>query len=145
MCIFCHIVEGKEEAYVLYSNSKAIAILDKFPIAPGHTLVISKDHYSNFLETPENILYELIAACKLVAKAVIKAVKADGVRIFTNVGRSSMQVIFHIHFHILPSWEKGYPEEFNDFKSRSLQSKTYYENLKSNIISNLKMIIDNNS
>lgn len=134
ICVFCNIVAGKEEAYVINETDETISILDKYPIAPGHTLVISKQHFPNFLETPDEVSYKLILQCKLVGRALVRAVKADGVRVFTNVGRSSMQVIFHVHFHILPSWEKGYPEDFSGFKNRSLQDKNYYEHVQKLII-----------
>ena len=45
-CIFCKIVGGRIPAKVLTQNDRAIALLDAFPLAEGHTLVIPMSHYA---------------------------------------------------------------------------------------------------
>ena len=108
-CIFCRIVNGSEPAYVVYSDSKVIAFLDKYPIKKGHTLVITREHYRDFLSTPTEVIGYLSEVTKKVASAVMDALNADGVKIFTNVGSSAGQVIFHVHIHVLPTWENEPP------------------------------------
>lgn len=116
-CLFCRIIRGEEAAYVVYDDHDAVAFLDRFPIVPGHTLVVTKEHYRDFLLTPSEASARLAGATKTVANAVKSAMKADGVRIFTNVGRSAGQVIFHVHVHILPSWDSE--PTFVNFRKRS--------------------------
>ncbi|MFB6246769.1 MAG: HIT domain-containing protein [Candidatus Pacearchaeota archaeon] len=43
-CIFCSIVDGKVDSYVLSDEEKAKAVLDINPISEGHSLVIPKTH-----------------------------------------------------------------------------------------------------
>lgn len=105
-CVFCGIAKGQEPAYKLYENEKVLAILDRFPIAPGHTLVLTKKHYQDYLEVSYEDVCELARVSKLVGRAVKLGMKADGIRIFTNVGRAASQVIFHVHVHIVPMWER---------------------------------------
>ncbi|MGC8569323.1 MAG: HIT family protein [Nitrososphaeria archaeon] len=105
-CIFCMIASGSEQAYKVYENDRVLAILDRFPIAPGHTLVITKNHYQDYLSVPDEDLYELARVSKIVGTAVKEGMGADGVRLFTNVGRAASQVIFHVHIHIVPMWER---------------------------------------
>ncbi|HJU35376.1 MAG TPA: HIT domain-containing protein, partial [Nitrososphaera sp.] len=45
-CIFCRIVAGEIPARVVMQNERAMALLDAFPLASGHTLVIPKSHYA---------------------------------------------------------------------------------------------------
>jgi len=39
-CIFCKIAAGKIPTKVIVQNERAMALLDAFPLAAGHTLVI---------------------------------------------------------------------------------------------------------
>jgi histidine triad (HIT) family protein len=51
-CVFCNIASKASEAEILFENEKFIAFLDVNPINYGHTLVIPKTHYDNFLTIP---------------------------------------------------------------------------------------------
>jgi len=46
-CIFCKIVNKEIDSLIIAENKNAIAFLDINPIADGHTVVISKNHYTN--------------------------------------------------------------------------------------------------
>ncbi|CAI5536859.1 unnamed protein product [Closterium sp. Naga37s-1] len=45
-CIFCKIVDGKIPSHKVWETEHALAILDAFPMARGHTLIIPKKHIS---------------------------------------------------------------------------------------------------
>lgn len=141
MCIFCKIVKGEERAYIVYEDETTMAFLDKFPLAPGHTLVITKAHFDNFLLLDRKNIYDLAYATNLVANAIRKALNASGIRILTNIGRSAGQVIFHVHIHIIPTWDEDFPEEFSKFEPRKEQPTEYYEYLKKVISQNLKLVL----
>ncbi|AAK42339.1 histidine triad (HIT) protein [Sulfolobus islandicus Y.G.57.14] len=139
MCIFCNIVEGRDHGYIVYSNDRVVAFLDKFPITPGHTLVVPRTHYENFLEISEDVIPYLCTAVRKISIAVKKALKADGIRILTNIGKSAGQVVFHSHFHIVPTWSQD-PDIMKDFVPRKEQSREYYEYVQKAIIETLKNI-----
>ncbi len=101
-CVFCRIVRGEEPAYVVYEDEHVIAILDKYPINRGHTLVMPKRHYRDITEIPNEELYHVIRVTKIVATAMIKVLNIPGVRVIQNNGAEAGQVIFHIHFHVIP-------------------------------------------
>ena len=44
-CIFCQIVAGEAEAFVVASGPTAVAFLDISPLALGHTLVVPTRHH----------------------------------------------------------------------------------------------------
>src|ERR687896_688642 len=52
-CIFCKIIAGEIPAKVIMQNEKAMALLDAFPLAAGHSLVIPKSHYAKVQEMSE--------------------------------------------------------------------------------------------
>ena len=140
MCTFCKILNRQLTGYFVYEDKDFAAFLDKYPAAPGHTLVVTKEHFENYLEAPEEILSGLAKVVKIVAIGVKEAVKADGIRILTNVGESAGQVIFHLHVHIVPTWTNGYPEVFKDFMPRREMNVQYYESLQKVISELIKRI-----
>ncbi|MEM4873712.1 MAG: HIT family protein [Thermofilaceae archaeon] len=107
-CVFCEIAAGRAPAYIIFRSDRVIAFLDKHPIQSGHTLVAPVEHYRDLLETPDDILFELTRVVKLVAGAQVRALGARGVRVVQNNGSAAGQVIFHVHFHVIPFY--GLPQ-----------------------------------
>jgi histidine triad (HIT) family protein len=91
---------------VIYETDEVLAFLDHRPNNVGHTLVIPKTHYENIYDTPEEALHPLISAVKRVSIAVRSAVNAEGVNININNEKAAGQLVFHVHFHIIPRFSK---------------------------------------
>jgi histidine triad (HIT) family protein len=104
-CIFCDIINKKSDAEVLFENEKVISFLDIRPVNYGHTLVIPKTHYENFLSLPEDELSELIKVTKDISGAIINSLNPEGFNIVTNNGIAAGQSVFHFHFHIIPRFK----------------------------------------
>jgi histidine triad (HIT) family protein len=101
-CVFCKIVRGEEPAYIVYEDEYVVAILDKYPVNKGHTLVMPKRHYRDITEIPDEELCRVIKITKAITIAVMRALKVPGVRVVQNNGAEAGQVIFHVHFHVIP-------------------------------------------
>ncbi len=96
-CPFC----GPEN--ILFENELAVAIPDKYPVRPGHTLVIPKRHVSSFFDLTDE---EVVACFDLIKKAKIsidEKYSSDGYKIGINIGRSSGQTVMHAHIHVVPT------------------------------------------
>lgn len=119
-CIFCDIASAESEAKVIFENENYKAFLDINPVNYGHTLVIPKNHYDNFLSIPQSELTGLIKITQFLAGIIKRSLNADGFNIISNNGISAGQTVFHTHFHIIPRFEK-------DFQMKP-QVKTYSEN-----------------
>jgi len=104
-CIFCKIVEGKVESYKIFENEKAIACLDLGPIARGHTLVISKGHFENIYDIPEQDLKDVILAVKATADILKEKLNPTGINLLQRNGRGAGQEIKHLHFHLIPRFD----------------------------------------
>ena len=101
-CPFCNIGEHVE---VLFKADTAMAILDSFPISPGHTLVIPKRHVADYFELTfeeQNELWQLVNRCKVILQ---DRFHPDGFNIGINVGEMAGQSIFHVHIHLIPRYE----------------------------------------
>jgi diadenosine tetraphosphate (Ap4A) HIT family hydrolase len=82
-----------------------MAFLDARPANEGHTLVISRKHYENVFEIPDEQLANVFKVVKKVAAAVMKSEESEGIRILQNNGEAANQVIFHFHVHVIPEYE----------------------------------------
>ena len=63
-CIFCKIIKEKKLASIIYENDKVICFLPKKLEVYGHTLIVSKKHYTDLYNMPEDILCDLIKVTK---------------------------------------------------------------------------------
>lgn len=138
-CIFCEIASKNSESEIIFENDKCVAFLDINPINYGHTLVVPKEHYDNFLTIPHEELNKITKIAQYLAGAIKRSLKADGFNIISNNGTSAGQSVFHFHYHIIPRYENDFymkprTKEYNDNelveyanKIRSIVSK--YEDL----------------
>ena len=104
-CVFCKIARDEAQASRVYEDAEVMAFLDARPVNEGHTLVVSKKHYENIFEIPDEELGNLFKIVKKVASAVLQGESADGIRIVQNNGSAARQNIFHFHVHIIPEHE----------------------------------------
>jgi len=104
-CIFCRIARNEAPASLVCDDDEVIAFLDARPVNEGHTLVITRKHYVNIYEAPDEEVAHLFQIVKKVATAVKESEKADGISVFQNNGRAANQVVFHLHVHIIPRHE----------------------------------------
>ncbi len=109
-CIFCAIVNKNREAAYVYEDDNFIAIMDKYPITIGHTLVMPKTHYQTILDMPINEVAILHALVVNIAKAVIKGIDAGGFSIGQNNGEVANQLVPHVHVHIVPRYNNDKPK-----------------------------------
>ncbi len=101
-CIFCKIIKKELPANLVYENDKIIAFLDIQPTNPGHTLVVPKKHYQDLLDTPDDVLADIMSRTKKLAPAIMKAVNAEGFNSIFNTKPAAFQAVFHTHMHIIP-------------------------------------------
>ncbi|MFH1142128.1 MAG: HIT family protein, partial [Candidatus Uhrbacteria bacterium] len=101
-CIFCKIVNKEIPSYTIYEDDDVKVFLDINPSVPGHTMVIPKQHYDSFQETPPEVLTKVAVVAQKIAPAVLKAVDAEAYNFTNNCGRAAGQIIMHTHFHLMP-------------------------------------------
>ncbi len=138
-CIFCEIAAKTSEAEIVFENEKYIAFLDVNPVNYGHTLVIPKQHFDNFLTMPAKELEELTKLTQYLSGAIKRALKADGFNVISNNGTSAGQSVFHFHYHIIPRYENDFhmrprtieynTSEIESYRDKIIESITKYEGL----------------
>jgi diadenosine tetraphosphate (Ap4A) HIT family hydrolase len=79
------------------------AVHDQYPVTPGHTLIVSKRHVSDFFDITDkersdtNGLLRIIKIRLLGTDASIR-----GFNIGCNAGKSAGQTVMHYHMHLIP-------------------------------------------
>src|SRR5437867_557134 len=101
-CIFCKIIAGEIPATKVLETPVAVGFLDISPVAPGHTLLITKDHFPTLADTPPEVVGGLAAELPRLARAVLAATGGSGINLVQNNGRAAGQVVDHVHFHLIP-------------------------------------------
>lgn len=106
-CIFCKIIKGEIPSVKVYEDEKVLAFEDINPISDGHTLIIPKKHAQDLWEIPVEDLTAIHSASKKVAKAIQKAINAEGIACIQLNGRAVNQVVMHYHLHLVPRVSGG--------------------------------------
>lgn len=130
-CIFCNIAERKAEAEIVFEDEKILAFLDIEPVNYGHTLVVPKAHFDNFLTVPKDELRRLTVATQHIAGAVKRSMDADGFNIVSNNGDSAGQTVYHFHFHIIPRFKSDFALKPNLKTYGEGEMKTYADQIRS--------------
>ncbi len=65
--------------------------------------MIPKQHYSSFLDAPEEVLNKVVATLKKITAAFSQLY--PGFNIGLNSGRVAGQIVMHTHFHLIPRLE----------------------------------------
>lgn len=94
--IFLRIINRELPAKIFYETDEVIVFADHRPKRPVHLLIVPKQPYPTFQETPPNVLALLCETAKRVAE---KLGIPDHYQLAVNNGLG--QEVFHIHFHFM--------------------------------------------
>ena len=103
-CIFCDVINGKLPSHMIYDDDDCLAILDRYPIDNGHSLIITRQHYEKITDMSIDDVSKLFSKVPKIINAIIKATGADAFSIAQNNGKSAKQIIPHVHIHLIPRY-----------------------------------------
>jgi diadenosine tetraphosphate (Ap4A) HIT family hydrolase len=98
-CLFCAIPNP------ILENDLAYAIFDKYPVNPGHLLIIPKRHIASLFEAT---VAERAALFKLLQQGrelLRQQYQPDGFNIGINDGTAAGQTVMHLHIHLIPRFD----------------------------------------
>ena len=115
------------QCHLILSTDHVLAFLDILPIAPGHILVTTRDHYeklSDLYTTPKPHREDRITQRKpdrdsarelgdwlpVISRALCRATGIEDWNVVQNNGERAAQVVPHIHFHLIPRYQEGRQE-----------------------------------
>lgn len=60
-CPFCQIAVQSDRVVVLYEDADVVAFLDRGAIRPGHTQIITREHFPTFEMLPPRLMNKIAA------------------------------------------------------------------------------------
>ncbi len=102
--IFAKILRGEAHCVKVYEDDVSLAFMDVMPRADGHTLVIPKVPSRTLFDIDPQDLARFMPAVQKVGRAVMTAMKAEGLSVQQFNETAGGQQVFHLHFHLLPRW-----------------------------------------
>lgn len=103
--VFGRILRGELPAAKVWEDERTLVIMDAFPQARGHCLVIPKAPARNLLEADEADAAAAAVVARRVARAVQAALNPDGIVVTQFNGAPAGQTVFHLHVHVIPRWD----------------------------------------
>ena len=89
----------------IYIGVNFFLIKDRFPVSPGHILIISKELKKDFFELNDEERNELPLMIEVAKNLIEKEYKPDGYNIGMNCGETAGQTVFHFHCHVIPRYK----------------------------------------
>ena len=137
-CVFCKIVAGEIPTRVIMQNEKAMALLDAFPLAAGHSLVIPKSHYSKVQQMSEEDAKAMFEIVWKLTGAVETGSEVNASTVAIHNGSEAGQEVPHVHAHIVPRKRgDGAGPIHSMFKTKPKLSTQEMDSLRERIASSL--------
>lgn len=108
-CIFC---SPKADMELVAETASAFAIYDKYPVNPGHALIIPKRHVDNYFQLTLREQTALTFLLNEVKKELDAKFQPKGFTIGINVGKVAGQSVQHVHIHLIPRYEGDVEDPF---------------------------------
>ena len=89
---------------IVYEDAAVVAFYDRYPVSPGHVLVVARQVTASLFELPETVQSAVWAAVSKVRALLQDSHKPAGFNIGLNDGQAAGQTIAHAHIHIIPRY-----------------------------------------
>ena len=107
-CLFCRLLEDSDRArenLVLWRGERVYVVLNRYPYANGHLMVVPHTHTGELAGIDEAASAELWSATRRMVALLSERMKAEGFNVGFNLGRAGGAGIEeHLHLHIVPRW-----------------------------------------
>jgi len=107
-CVFCGLLAADvsdEERLVVWRGERCVAMLNAYPYASGHLLVMPSRHVRELDGLAAEEAGEMWSAVHDAVAALGAAYAPDGCNLGVNLGRAAGAGIpGHLHVHVVPRW-----------------------------------------
>lgn len=97
-CPFCG------PAAPVLESELAVALEDRYPVSPGHLLVVPRRHVSGYFDATDEEKAALWALVEVAREHLLATRQPDGFNLGVNVGEAAGQTVFHLHVHVIPRY-----------------------------------------
>jgi diadenosine tetraphosphate (Ap4A) HIT family hydrolase len=107
-CVFCRLARSgppSEDNLVVWRGESAFVVMNAYPYATGHVLVMPLRHLWHLTDLTEGESAEMWSATQRAVVAIESAFEPDGLNMGANLGRAAGAGLpGHVHLHVLPRW-----------------------------------------
>ena len=107
-CVFCRLAASgppSADNGVLWVGTATYAVLNAYPYASGHLMVVPVRHVGSLGELTDEEGAELWAALRRSVGALEAGLAPEGINLGANLGRAAGAGIpRHLHLHAVPRW-----------------------------------------
>ena len=107
-CVFCRLAASgppSEENLVVWRGELTFVVMNAYPYASGHVLVMPLRHAASLAALHEAESAEMWSATNRAVATIEKAYDPDGLNMGANLGRAAGAGLpAHVHLHVLPRW-----------------------------------------
>lgn len=110
-CIFCRLPalpdpQSLRAALVLFADERAAVMLNRFPYAHAHLMVVPRVHVGDLASLDDATALALHRQMTCAMKALGAEYGPQGFNVGLNVGRAGgAGIAGHLHWHVVPRWE----------------------------------------
>lgn len=87
------IIEARDHAY---------AVLDAYPVSPGHTLAVVRRHVADAFDLTTDEIGDILHLIRSAQDRIDRTHRPTGYNIGVNIGRDAGQTVMHVHVHVIP-------------------------------------------
>jgi len=99
-CPFCNPLNEE----VVLANDLCYARYDKYPVSPGHLLLIPFRHVPTLFDATDAEQIALLALIREAKTLLDEQSHPDGYNVGVNVGKAAGQTVMHLHVHLIPRY-----------------------------------------
>ena len=99
-CPFCN--PSPED--IVLENDLCYARYDKYPVSPGHLLLIPFRHIPTLFDATDDEQAALLALVREAKTLLDGRFHPDGYNVGVNVGAAAGQTVMHLHVHVIPRY-----------------------------------------
>ena len=107
-CIFCAFParDAHREDLVLTVTAHAFVVLNRYPFAAGHLLVVPRRHVADLGDLSDEEADAFFRLLRFSVARLREATHPDGVNVGFNLGKAAgAGLAEHLHAHVVPRWD----------------------------------------
>lgn len=103
-CVFCKIIAGEIPSATVYEDHDFKVIMDIFPAAKGHIIILPKKHSADIYSLDAGTAEKALIIAQKLSKAMKEILGYDGLNLLQNNGEAAGQTVLHFHIHLIPRY-----------------------------------------
>lgn len=125
--LFTKIYQGEIPGFLITETENIFVILDKYPVRPGHLLIIPKQEIPTVWEMDDQLYQEIMTLARQLSFPLQKVAHSDKVSMVVM----GVHIQDHAHIHLIPFNQGDVPELSQGQEMSDSDLKKWQQKIKS--------------